>query len=40
VQYIDKGTEFYEAQQHKLQINHLKWKASQVGFQIVEAAAS
>jgi transposase len=38
--YIDKGMEFYEAQHRKLQINHLKWKASQLGFQIVEAATA
>ena len=37
ISYIDKGMEFYEAQHRKLQINHLKWKASQLGFQIVEA---
>jgi len=38
--YIDKGMEFYEAQHRKLQINHLKRKASELGFQIVEAAAA
>jgi transposase len=40
MQYIDKGMEFYDAQHRKLQINHLKWKANQLGFQIVEAAAA
>ena len=40
MQYIDKGSEFYEAQHRKLQINRLKWKASQLGFQIVEAPAA
>jgi transposase len=38
--YIDKGMEFYDAQYRKLQINYLKWKANQLGFQIVEAAAA
>jgi transposase len=38
--YIDKGMEFYDAQHRKLQINFLKRKASQLGFQIVEAAAA
>jgi transposase len=38
--YIDKGMEFYDAQYCKLQINYLKWKANQLGFQIVEAAAA
>jgi transposase len=38
--YIDKGMEFYEAQHRKLQINHLKWTASQLGFQIVEATTA
>ena len=40
MQYSDKGFEFYEAQHRKLQINRLKWKASQLGFQIVEATAA
>jgi hypothetical protein len=38
--YIDKGTEFYDAQHRKSQINHLRRKASQLGFQIVEAVAA
>jgi len=36
--YIDKGTEFYDAQHRKLQVNYLKRKATQLGFQILEAA--
>ena len=40
ISYIDKGMEFYEAQHRKLQINYLKRKASQLGFQIIEAAAT
>jgi hypothetical protein len=30
----------FEAQHRKRQINHLKWKAAKLGFQIVEAAAA
>lgn len=40
MQYVDQGAEFYEAQHRKLQISHLKRKASQLGFQIIEAAAA
>ena len=39
MQYVDQGAEFYEAQHRKLQISHLKRKASQLGFQIIEASA-
>jgi transposase len=38
--YVDQGVEFYEAQHRKLQINSLKRKAAQFGFQIVEALAA
>ena len=34
--YVDQGVEFYETQHRKLQINSLKRKAAQFGFQIVE----
>ena len=34
--YVDQGVEFYETQHRKLQINFLKRKAAQFGFQIVE----
>jgi len=37
--YIDKGTEIYAAQHRTLQINHLKWRATQLGLKIVEAPA-
>jgi transposase len=40
MKYVDQGAEFYEAQHRKRQINHLKWKAAKLGFQIVEAAAA
>jgi transposase len=40
MQYTDKGMEFYDAQHRKLQINYLKRKASQLGYQIVEPAAA
>ena len=39
MQYVDQGAQFYEAQHRKLQISHLKRKASQLGFQIIEASA-
>jgi hypothetical protein len=39
MQFVDKGAEFYEAQHRKLQINHLKWKANELGFQLIEAPA-
>ena len=38
--YIDKGMEVYEEQNRKRQIIYLKRKASELGFQIVEAAAA
>lgn len=38
MKFIDKGAQFYEAQHRKLQISHLKRRATQLGFQIVEAA--
>ena len=40
MQYVDQGAQFYEAQHRKLQINHLKWKAAKLGFQVVEAPAA
>jgi len=40
MQFVDQGAEFYEAQHRKLQINYLKWKAGNLGFQIVEAPAA
>ena len=40
MQFVDKGAEFYEAQHHKLQINHLKWKANELGFQLIETPAA
>ena len=39
MQFVDKGAEFYDAQNRKSQINHLKWKAANLGFQIIEAPA-
>jgi transposase len=40
MQFVDQGAEFYEAQHRKLQINYLKWKAANLGFQIIEAPAA
>jgi len=38
--FIDRGAEFYDAQRRKLQINYLKRKAANLGFQIIEAPAA
>jgi transposase len=40
MKFVDRGAEFYEAQHRKLQINHLKWKAAKLGFQVIEAPAA
>ena len=40
MQFVDWGAEFYEAQNRKLQIKSLKWKAGKLGFQIIEAPAA
>ena len=40
MQFVDKGAEFYAAQHRKLQINHLKWRANELGFQLIEAPAA
>jgi DhnA family fructose-bisphosphate aldolase class Ia len=37
---IDRGAEFYNAQHRKPQINYLKRKAANLGFQIIEAPAA
>jgi len=38
--FIDRGADFYDAQHRKLQINYLKRKAANLGFQIIEAPAA
>jgi transposase len=38
--FIDRGSEFYEAQIHQLQLRHLKWKAAKLGFQLSEIPAA
>src|SRR5262250_1522722 len=38
--FIDRGEAFYESQHRKLQINYLKRKAANLGFQIIEAPAA
>jgi transposase len=40
MQFVDRGAEFYEAQHRTLQINSLKRKAADLGFQIIEAPAA
>jgi transposase len=37
--FIDRGAQFYDAQHRKLQINYLKRKAANLGFQVIEAPA-
>jgi transposase len=37
--FIDRGAHFYDAQHRKLQINYLKRKAANLGFQVIEAPA-
>jgi len=38
--FLDRGAEFYESQHRKLQINYLRRKAANLGFQIIEASAA
>ena len=38
--YLGEGAQFYEAQHRKHQVIHLKRKAAQLGFQIIEVAAA
>jgi transposase len=38
--FVDRGAEFYDAQHRKVQINYLKRKAANLGFQIIEAPAA
>jgi hypothetical protein len=40
MQFVDQGADFYDAQHRKLQINYLKRKAANLGFQIIEAPAA
>jgi hypothetical protein len=40
MQFVDRGAESYDAQHRKLQINYLKRKAANLGFQIIEAPAA
>jgi len=40
MKYVDQGAQFYEAQHRKHQVIHLKRKAAQLGFQIIEVAAA
>ena len=40
MKYVDYGAQCYEAQYRKQQLIHLKRKAAQLGFQIIEVAAA
>jgi transposase len=37
MQFVDQGAEFYEARHRQREINSLKRKATNLGFQIIEA---
>jgi hypothetical protein len=37
---VDQGAKFYEAQHRTRQIKQLKWKAAQLGFNLVQAPAA
>ena len=38
--YVDRGAQFYEVQHCTQQIRHLKQKAAELGFQLVQAPAA
>ena len=38
--YVDRGAEFYQAQHRQLQIKYLNWKATSLGFQIIQVPAA
>ncbi|HXX16020.1 MAG TPA: hypothetical protein VEJ47_14050 [Candidatus Eremiobacteraceae bacterium] len=40
IKYVDQGAPFYQAQHRQLQIKQLKWKATKLGFRLVEAHAA
>src|SRR6201987_5916365 len=40
MQYVDQGAQFYDAQHRQQQINYLKRKAANLGFQIIQAPAA
>jgi transposase len=40
MKYVDQGAKFYEAQHRTRQIKQLKWKAAQLGFNLVQAPAA
>jgi len=40
MKYVDQGAPFYQAQHRQLQIKQLKWKATKLGFRLVEAHAA
>jgi len=40
MKYVDRGAAFYDAQHRARQITNLKWKARQLGLQVVEAPAA
>ncbi len=40
MKYVDQEIEFYQAKHRRLEIQHLKWKAEQLGLRVTEAPAA
>src|SRR5260370_26076527 len=40
MKYVDQGAAVYELKHRELQVHQLKWKAAQLGYQIVQAPAA
>jgi len=40
MKYVDQGALLYQTQHRQLQIKQLKWKATKLGFRVVEAPAA
>jgi transposase len=40
MKYVDQGAAVYEIKHRELQVHQLKWKAAQLGYQIVQAPAA
>jgi hypothetical protein len=40
MQYVDKRAALYQAQHRQLQVRQLKWKAAQLGFQLIQVPAA
>ena len=40
MKYLDLGAKFYDAQQGDREVRQLKWRASKLGFQVLEIPAA